>query len=275
MGTLTSSSSSSEPQSPLLPLQQHHNVNSPSATAVDPTTTDPPPPRSSLSAVDHQYYNVSRDPTCTECSITILLFALFFGGLWTVLSYGESKPYSPSADVISAFVSIEKNNGSTGHVGRLLTANWAVTLHLDSSTFCCQAVHPYRIEASIFQAAGNDSSSSAGGGGHQYLLASTRRFTGSTAKPGQDHTTFSIQLRAEEADVGEHAVADVMEAVEENRLRFKLLVLVWVRVNGRYYLARIGCDPVWIESYSITGNEFRKNTNKCQVQVTSQTKPMS
>ncbi|CAL1392191.1 unnamed protein product [Linum trigynum] len=185
MDTLTSSSSS-EPQSPLLPLQ-HHNANSPSATAADPTTTvtDPPPPRS-LSAVDHY-----------------------------------------------------------------------------------KAVYPYKVEASVFQAAGNDSSSSssAGGGGQQYLLASTRRFTGSTAKPGQDHTTFSIQLRAEEADVGEHAVADVIEAAEGNRLRFKLLVLVWVRVNDRYYLARIGCDPVWIESSSFTVREFRKNTKKCQVQV--------
>ncbi|CAL1392192.1 unnamed protein product [Linum trigynum] len=251
MDTLTSSSSS-EPQSPLLPLQ-HHNANSPSATAADPTTTvtDPPPPRS-LSAVDH--YKVNRDPTCTECSIMLLLIFLFFGGLSTVLLYGESKPYSPSADVISAFVSIEKNNHNN-----------------NGSTCVNREEQPQQqwVHWSCGQAAGNDSSSSssAGGGGQQYLLASTRRFTGSTAKPGQDHTTFSIQLRAEEADVGEHAVADVIEAAEGNRLRFKLLVLVWVRVNDRYYLARIGCDPVWIESSSFTVREFRKNTKKCQVQV--------
>ncbi|CAL1357721.1 unnamed protein product [Linum trigynum] len=238
-------SSSSDPLSPLLP-----QANSPSAAVVDAiTTTDPPPPP--LPAVKHD------GPKPIEFAIFALVFLLFFGGMWTVMSINASKPYSPSADVVSAFVSIKNNISNIGPagVGRLLTANWAVTLHLDDSIFCCREAHLYQVEASVFHSAEN----------RQYLLASTRRFYGSTADPKTDDgAALSIYLRAEQADVGEHVVAAISREVAAgggNRLRFKLVALAW-----------ISCDPFWVVSPSITARKYW-DTKKCQVQVTSQRKP--
>ncbi|CAI0386899.1 unnamed protein product [Linum tenue] len=258
---VTFSSSSSDPLSPLLP-----QANSPSAADVDAiTTTDPPPPP--LPAVK------LAGPKLIEFAIVALVFLLFFGGMWTVMSINASKPYSPSADVVSAFVSIKNNISNIGPagMGRLLTANWAVTLDLDHSIFCCREAHLYQVEASVFHSAEN----------RQYLLASTRRFYGSTADPKMEGSAaLSIYLRAEQADVGEHVVAAISREVAAgggNRLRFQILALVWVWVENdisqnRYYLARISCDPFWVGSPSITARNYW-DTKKCQVQVTSQRKP--
>ncbi|CAL1357719.1 unnamed protein product [Linum trigynum] len=184
------------------------------------------------------------------------------------------QPYAPRADVVSAFVSVR--NGTTS--SNRLTANWAITLQLDSSQ-----AYPHRAVALVFHAGGGDDSgrkSDIGAAGAQRLLASTRRFSGIKILDRQRDdgiVTFAIQLRAEEADVGERVAASISkDLMAGNRLRFRVLVLVWVRLemefNGdRYYLARISCDPFWIESSSIAGRESNRK-EKCRVQVILQSK---
>ncbi|CAI0388358.1 unnamed protein product [Linum tenue] len=245
-----SSSPPSQPES-LLILPEHH-VKPPLAVAGDKTRP-----------------NNGDCPGPYGCAAIILLIILLPAIPLTVVTLQGLRPYAPRADVVSAFVSVR--NGTTSD---RLTANWAVTLRLDSSQ-----AYPHRVVALVF----HDSGKSDGAAGAQRLLASTRRFSGiKILDPQRDDgiVTFAIQLRAEEADVGEHVVDSISkDLMAGNRLRFRVVVLVWVRLelefNGdRYYLARISCDPFWIESSSIAGRESNRK-EKCRVQVVLQSKSSS
>ncbi|CAI0454119.1 unnamed protein product [Linum tenue] len=264
----SSSSSSSQSRSPLLP--QHHNDKSTSAV-VDPTTTKDPPPPPPPSPVPDDSLPAAVDPnnkteskahsSLAPWEVALLLFLLtllFLGVPITDMIYDQSQPYSPRADVVSAFVSVSNTtSGLTGGTaGRVLsTTNWVLVLHLDSYIGdCCQSLHLYRIQASLFHADGD----------HR-PLASTRRFTGlnmdNAAREGRD-VTFSIQFRAE---------GGVLDGTEPT-LRFKVVVLVWARLKpqtfpARYYLARISCDPVWIGSSNIEISTISSDHKKCHVHV--------
>ncbi|CAI0453953.1 unnamed protein product, partial [Linum tenue] len=280
----SSSSSSSQSRSPLLP--QHHNDKSTSAV-VDPTTTnDPPPPPPPPSPVPDDSLPAAVDPnnkteskvhsSLPPWEVALLLFLLallFFGIPITDMIYDQLPPYSPIADVVSAFVSVSNTNNNDsdtsgltgGTAGRVLsTTNWAIVLRLDSNIGdCCPSLHLYRIQASLFHADGD----------HHRPLASTRRFTGlnmdNAAREGRD-VTFSIQFRAG---------GGVLDGTEPT-LRFKVVVLVWARLKpeafpARYYLARISCDPFWIGSSNIEISTISSDHKKCHVHVIRQNKPSS
>ncbi|CAI0386900.1 unnamed protein product [Linum tenue] len=261
-----------QPESPLLP--QHHEKKSKyadAATIVVPTATDPPTPPAASDALNNKKPQSELAECLTGCCVVAIFFALVGGVITTAfMTYGHLAPYSPSADVVSAFVSV--NNDTNGPKTGRLTANWAFTLNLNNALFCdyCQGVYPYQVEASVYYHGGED------GGGH--MLASTHQFSGLTVDPSLE--TFLIQLGAEEADVGESVVAAIFKDVaelEQNRLRFRAVVLVWVRVKpnnlrSRYYLVRISCDPFWTGSAGIVGKSH-EDRKKCQVHVTRQSKP--
>ncbi|CAL1357720.1 unnamed protein product [Linum trigynum] len=262
-----------QPESPLLP--QHHQKKSKYADAaiVFPTATNPPTPPAASDELNDKKPQSKLTECLTVCCFAAILFFLFGGVITTAfMTYGQLAPYSPSADVVSAFVSV--NNDTNGPKTGRLTANWAFTLNLRNALFCdsCQGVYPYQVEASVYYHGGED------GGGH--MLASTHQFSGLTVDPSRDDPTFLIELGAEEADVGESVVAAIFKDVaelEQNRLRFRAVVLVWVRVKpsnlrSRYYLARISCDPFWTGSAGIAGKSL-EDSKKCQVHVTRQSKP--
>ncbi|CAI0454122.1 unnamed protein product [Linum tenue] len=277
----------SQPESPLLP--QHH-IKKPTYAAagvVFPKPTDDPPPPPSLPPsppVDNDDPNSHKPEPEFECSprclrVTAVLGVLLLIGIpiYYVIE-DQLAPYSPKANVVSAFVSIKKSNTSNGPAAGRLTANWAFTLHLDNSLPCCQAVYPYRVEASVYHQAD-------GGGGparDRRVLASTRQFAGLSVDPKVDDLTFFIQLGADGADVGENVTAAVyrdLAELEQNRLRFRAVILVWVRIEpynfgSRYYLARISCDPFWTGSASIAGKSLDDN-KECQVHVIEQSHPSS
>ncbi|CAL1392186.1 unnamed protein product [Linum trigynum] len=282
-----SSSSSSQPGSPLLP--QHHDDKSTYAV-VDPTTTnDPTPPP--LSPVPDDSLPAAVDPNnktksfvhCLpswEAALLVFLVVLIFIGVPAmVITYGQLRPYSPHADVVSAFVSVSNtNNNSSGLTGtaggRLLTTNWVIVLHLKNYVGdCCPSLHLYRIQASLFRADGHRP------------LASTRQFTtrniDNAVHDGHD-MTFSIQFKAEGVDVGKHVVAAGIPGRDygtRTTLRFKVVILVWARLKpqalpARYYLARISCDPFWIGSSNIGISTISSDHKEsCHTHVIRQSKP--
>ncbi|CAI0453952.1 unnamed protein product, partial [Linum tenue] len=277
-------------QSPLLPHQHHHDRNNAIAddVAVSPTTSAANPPRPPFSVSDdNQPTSVDQDdkdePRKGQTLVGVILMLLISvpTGLFLVFllsSLEELKAYTPKADVVSAFVSVSNStnnssNGPTATAGRILTANWAMVIHLDNDVRrCCQSVHLYRVDASVFH--GDDA------------LASTQRFTGFNApdKRRQDHVTFSVQLGAKEADVGERVVSAISrdywtESAEPSRLRFKAVITVWVRLKpdrfrSRFYLARISCDPLWIGSSGIVVGTISKDNRECHVHVIRESKPV-
>ncbi|CAL1357718.1 unnamed protein product [Linum trigynum] len=138
------------------------------------------------------------------------------------------------------------------------------------------AVYPYRVEASVYHHADGGE----GPARDRHVLASTHQFAGLSVDPKVDDLTFFIQLGAEGADVGENVTAAIyrdLAELEQNRLRFRAVILVWVRIEpynfrSRYYLARISCDPFWTGSASIAGKSLDDN-KKCQVHVIEQSHP--
>ncbi|CAL1392188.1 unnamed protein product [Linum trigynum] len=296
MGTRTYPTSSPpfQFQSPLLPHHQHHHDRNADDVAVSPTTaaTNPPPRPPFSVSDDTQPTSVDQDnkddpggkgQTLVGVILMLLIVVptgLFLGFLLS--SFEVLKAYSPRADVVSAFVSVSNStnnssNGPTATAGRLLTANWAIVIHLDNDVSCCQSVHLYRVDASVFH--GDDDAA-------QRPLASTQRFTGFNGpdKRRQDHVTFSVQLGAKEADVGERVVSAISrdywtESAGQSRLRFKAVITVWVRLKpnrfrSRFYLARISCDPLWIGSSGIVVGTISKDNRECHVHVIRESKPV-